>query len=90
MCDNFHPIRDLDVIMRGNQYIRFILPENRINDSLFNENCNKTRINNMNNNQFKYHTSLYQYQNQDRIEPMESNFIDVSNDLQRNQRNSCT
>ena len=89
MCDNFRPIRDLDVVMKDNKYLRFSLPENRVNANIFYDKCNKTKVDNMNTNQFQYNMSLYQFQNVDRIEPLASNFINISNDLERKPKNSC-
>ena len=91
MCDNFRPIRDLDVVMRENQFIRYNLPENRINNNIFYDSCNKTRINRMNENQFNYNTSIFQFQNSDRPVPQydNSNIIDMSNELMRNPKSSC-
>lgn len=93
MCDNFRPIRDLDIVMKEHQYIKYELPENRVNDNIFNDKCNKTNTNRMNTDLYQYNTSVFQFQNIQRPEPQlnnpNSNIIDVSNNLTRNPKNSC-
>ena len=41
MCDRYsvQPIRDLTIVARNHQFIRYIEPKNQINDNIFNEKC---------------------------------------------------
>jgi len=86
MCDRYsvQPIRDLTIVARNHQFIRYIEPKNQINDNIFNEKCrDKTTT------PYDYQMTSYKYQNNQRQEPSFSNVVDVSNNLMRQPKKSC-
>jgi hypothetical protein len=89
MCDNFRPIRDLEIAMKDNKIIKYVQPENQVNDNIFYERCSKVKTNKMNNKWSEYQTSIYKFQNNDRPETQFRNVIDVNNELVRNPTRSC-
>ena len=86
MCDRYSakPIRDLDIVMRDHQFIRYTEPRDQTNDNIFNERC-RDRIT----TPYDYHMNINKFQNNARVEPTFSNVVNVSNDLMRNPRKNC-